>query len=191
MLESTRPEELLSTALSAFEAGNGYAAVLDRLPVPTYTTDAEGRVTYWNQACVDFAGREPQLGQDRWCVSWQLYTMNGERLPHDQCPMAEAIKHRNPIRNEIAIALRPDGSRVAFKPYPTPLFDSEGNLSGAINMMVDVSEEQSESLKEQATRCRRLARSTNDLRTSDILKTMASGYEETAAALNPYQSEQL
>lgn len=191
MLESTRPEELLSTALSAFEAGNGYAAVLDRLPVPTYTTDAEGRVTYWNQACVDFAGREPQLGQDRWCVSWQLYTMNGERLPHDQCPMAEAIKHRNPIRNEIAIALRPDGSRVAFKPYPTPLFDSEGNLSGAINMMVDVSEEQSESLKEQATRCRRLARSTNDLQTSDILKTMASGYEETAAALNPYQSEQL
>lgn len=124
-------------------------------------------------------------------MSWQLYTMNGERLPHDQCPMAEAIKHRNPIRNEIAIALRPDGSRVAFKPYPTPLFDSEGNLSGAINMMVDVSEEQSESLKEQATRCRRLARSTNDLQTSDILKTMASGYEETAAALNPYQSEQL
>jgi PAS domain S-box-containing protein len=184
MLESTRPEELLSTALSAFEAGNGYAAVLDRLPVPTYTTDAEGRVTYWNQACVDFAGREPQLGKDRWCVSWQLYTMNGERLPHDQCPMAEAIKRRNPIRNEIAIALRPDGSRVAFKPYPTPLFDSEGSLSGAINMMVDVSEEQSEALKEQAARCRRLARSTNDRRTSDILKSMAVGYEETAAALD-------
>ena len=117
-------------------------------------------------------------------MSWQLYTMNGERLPHDQCPMAEAIKRRNPIRNEIAIALRPDGSRVAFKPYPTPLFDSEGNLSGAINMMVDVSEEQSEALKEQAARCRRLARSTNDRRTSDILKSMAVGYEETAAALD-------
>jgi PAS domain S-box-containing protein len=184
MFES-RPEDLLNSALSAFEDGTGYAPVLDRIPVPVYATDPEGRVTYWNQACVDFAGREPQLGRDRWCVSWQLYTMNGERLPHDQCPMAKAIKRKDAIRNEIAIALRPDGSRVAFRPYPTPLFDEDGNLSGAINMMVDISEEQADALKEQAARCRRLARSTNDLRTSDILKNMATGYEETAAALNP------
>lgn len=184
MLESSRPEELLTTALSAFEAGAGYAAVLDRLPVPIYTTDTEGCVTYWNQACVDFAGREPQLGHDRWCVTWQLYTMSGERLPHDQCPMAVAIKEGRAVRNEIAIALRPDGTRVAFRPYPTPLFDGDGKLTGAVNMLVDISEEQSESLKEQAARCRRLARSTNDRRTSDILKTMASGYEETAASLD-------
>jgi PAS domain S-box-containing protein len=191
MLESSRPEELLSTALSAFEAGNGYSAILDRLPVAVYATDPEGRVTYWNQACVDFAGREPQLGSDRWCVTWQLYTMSGEPLPHDKCPMAKAIKQKRTVRDEVAIALRPDGSRVAFRPYPTPLFDQSGKLTGAVNMLIDISEEQSEALKEQAARCRRLARSTNDLRTSDILKTMASGYEETAAALNPYQSEQL
>lgn len=184
MFESSRPEELLSTALSAFETGNGYAAVLDRLPVPVYATDADGCVTYWNQACVDFAGREPQLGSDRWCVTWQLYTMSGERLPHDQCPMAKAIKQKRTVRDEVAIALRPDGSRVAFRPYPTPLFDHSGALTGAVNMLIDISDEQSEALKEQAARCRRLARSTNDLRTSDILKSMASGYEETAAALS-------
>lgn len=184
MLDFTRPEELLSTALSAFEAGNGRATVLDRLPVPVYTTDSDGRVTYWNQACVDFAGREPQLGRDRWCVTWQLYTMSGERLPHDQCPMATAIKQKRAVRDEIAIALRPDGGRVAFRPYPTPLFDKNGNLTGAVNMLLDISEEQSETLREQAARCRRLARSTNDLRTSDILKDMAKGYEATAASLD-------
>src|SRR5690349_15556212 len=149
MLDSTRPEELLSTALSAFEAGSGYAAVLDRLPVPVYTTDASGLVTYWNQACVDFAGREPQLGRDRWCVTWQLLTMSGEELPHDQCPMAQAIHQKREIRDEIAIALRPDGTRVAFRPYPTPLFDAEGKITGAVNMLVDISEEQSGALKEQ------------------------------------------
>ncbi len=184
MLDSTRPEELLSTALSAFEAGHGYSTVLDRLPVPVYATDAHGLVTYWNQACVDFAGREPQLGHDRWCVSWQLYTMSGEPLPHDECPMARAIKAKRSVRGEIAIALRPDGSRVAFKPYPTPLFDDDGKMSGAVNLLVDISEGQSEALKEQAARCRRLARSTNDARASDILKSMASGYEETASALD-------
>ena len=184
MLESNRPEELLSTALSAFEAGSGYASVLDRLPVPIYATDPEGLVTYWNQACVDFAGREPQLGRDRWCVTWQLYTTSGERLPHDRCAMAKAITEKRQILDEIAIALRPNGTRVAFRTYPTPLFDSEGKLAGAINMLIDVSDEQSEALKEQAARCRRLARSTNDARTSDILKSMANGYEETAASLD-------
>jgi len=183
MLESSRPEKLLSTALSAFEAGSGYASVLDRLPVPVYATDPDGQVIYWNQACVDFAGREPQLGRDRWCVTWQLYTMSGDELPHDECPMAKAIKEKRAVRDEIAIALRPSGSRVAFRPYPTPLFDGEGNLSGAINMLIDISEEQTEALKEQAARCRRLARSTNDRQTADILKSMASGYEETAASL--------
>jgi PAS domain-containing protein len=184
MLDFTRPEELLSTALSAFEAGSGYAAILDRFPMAVYATDPAGLVTYWNQACVDFAGREPQLGRDRWCVTWQLFTMNGEPVPHDECPMAKAIKEKRAVRNEIAIALRPDGSRVAFKPYPTPIFGTHGDLAGGINLLVDISEEQSGALKEQAARCRRLARSTSDQRTADILKSMASGYEETAAALD-------
>ena len=183
MLESSRPEDLLSTALSAMQGGNGYTAVLDRIPLPAYTTDAQGRVTYWNQACIDFAGREPQLGRDRWCVSWQLYTMAGERLAHEDCPMAVAISEARPVRNEIVIALRPDASRVAFRAYPTPLFDEAGRITGGINLLVDVSEEQSEALKEQAARCRRLARSTSDARASDVLRTMANGYEETAASL--------
>jgi hypothetical protein len=88
------------------------------------------------------------------------------------------------VRNEIAIAKRPDGSRVAFRAYSTPLADDSGALTGAINMLIDISDEQSEILKEQASRCRRLARSTNDANTSTILKDMANGYEETAALLH-------
>lgn len=183
MLDSSQPESLLETALSAVESGDGFASVLDELPVPIYTTDAEGRVTYWNRACIAFAGREPRLGQDRWCVTWRLYTMDGEDLPHDECPMAQAIKQGRAIRNKVGIAMRPDGSRVAFKPYPTPIFDRNGNLTGAINMLIDISEEQVEALKEQAARCRRLAVATHDRQACDILRTMASGYEDTAAAL--------
>jgi PAS domain S-box-containing protein len=183
MLDSSKPEDLLSTALSALRSGSGYAAAIDRISVPVYTTDAEGRVTYWNQACIDFAGREPQLGSDRWCVTWQLYTVHGDLLPHDECPMATALRKKRAVRDEIAIAKRPDGSRVAFRAYPTPITDEAGALTGAINMLIDISDEQSEILKEQASRCRRLARSTNDVSTSAILRDMANGYEETAAAL--------
>ena len=183
-MSAQHPEGLLDTAVDALATSGDWRAVLDQLPAPIYTTDREGAVTYWNQACIDFAGRVPQLGQDRWCVTWQLYTMTGEFMPHAECPMAEAIKTRTRVRDKIAIALRPDGSRVAFRPYPTPLFDPEANFTGAINLLVDVSDEQAASLGGQAERCRRLADATFNREVSDMLCEMAEGYERTAAELS-------
>lgn len=183
MLDSSRPKDLLATILSAMESGTGYEAVLNRLPVPVYATDANGQVTYWNQACVNFAGRVPQLGRDRWCVTWRLMTVDGEQMPPDKCPMAQAIGLKRPLTDEIAIAVRPDGTRAAFRAYPTPLFDDAGTMTGAINMLIDVTDEQACSLKEQATRCRRLAKATHDRRASDMLRSMAAKYDETVQAL--------
>lgn len=180
MQSRTNPEQFLRTALDALATGPECRARLDELPVPIYTTDSGGAVTYWNRACVDFAGREPQLGQDRWCVTWHLYTTTGEPLPHDQCPMAQALREQRAIRNVIAIAERPDGGRVAFRPYPTPLFGDDGSLKGAVNMLIDVTEEQSQALHEQAERCRRLADATYDRATSRVLDDMANGFERTA-----------
>lgn len=177
------PERLLDAALAALSATSEWRALLDELPTPIYTTDAEGAVTYWNRACVDFAGREPQLGDDRWCVSWHLYTSTGEPLRHEDGPTAQAIRERQPVRDAIVIAERPDGSRVAFKAYPTPLFDGEGSITGAVSMLVDVTDEQSNILREQAERCRRLAEATYDRSTSKALDDMAAEFERTAAEL--------
>jgi PAS domain S-box-containing protein len=114
--------------------------LLAAIPAAIYTTDAEGKITYYNEAAVKFAGRRPVVGSDEWCVSWKLYWPDGTPLPHDQCPMALALRENRPIRGKEAIAERPDGTRIPFIPFPTPLYDAEGNLIGAINMLVDVSE---------------------------------------------------
>lgn len=113
--------------------------LLEALPAAVYTTDAQGRITFYNRAAVELSGRTPQLG-DLWCVTWKLFNTDETPLPHDQCPMAVALKENRPIRGVEAIAQRPDGSRVPFTPYPTPLHDAEGNLVGAINMLVDITE---------------------------------------------------
>jgi len=97
--------------------------------------------------------------------------------------MATAIREKRSIRMEVAVAMRPNGSRVAFRPYPTPMFNKAGELTGAINMLVDISDEQAEALSEQAARCRRLANSTDDSAARDILRKMAKGYEQSAASL--------
>ena len=114
--------------------------LLEAIPAAIYTTDGEGKITYFNQAAVDLAGRTPKLGSDEWCVTWKLYRPDGTPLPHDLCPMALALKEGRPIRNAEAIAERPDGSRIPFIPFPTPLKDSSGKVIGAINMLVDISE---------------------------------------------------
>jgi PAS domain S-box-containing protein len=183
MPASPTPEQHLDAALNALAGPSDWRPVLDQLPVPIYTTDANGEVTYWNRACVALAGREPQLGKDRWCVTWRIYSTTGERVPHDQCPMADAIREKRIIRDAVAIAERPDGSRIAFRPYPTPLFDDLGNITGAINMLVDVSDEQADVLHDQAERCRRLASALYTRESNIVLKHMADCFERTAADL--------
>ena len=117
-----------------------YRELLEALPAAIYTTDAEGRITFYNQAAVELSGSRPELGSDKWCVSWHLYEPDGTPMPHDACPMAVALKEGRPVRDAEAVAERPDGSRVPFIPYPTPLYDDSGALVGAVNMLVDISE---------------------------------------------------
>jgi PAS domain S-box-containing protein len=114
--------------------------LLAAIPAAIYTTDADGKITYFNEAAVDLAGRTPTLGSDEWCVTWKLYNPDGTPLPHDQCPMAVALKQGRSIRNAEAVAERPDGTRIPFIPFPTPLRDASGKVVGAINMLIDISE---------------------------------------------------
>jgi PAS domain S-box-containing protein len=54
--------------------------------------------------------------------------------------MAVALKEDRAIRGGEAIAERPDGRRVPFLAYPTPLHDYSGALVGAVNMLIDITE---------------------------------------------------
>lgn len=176
-------EQALSVALSGEQA---LRDALDELPAAIYLTDVDGVVTYFNPACVDFTGRRPEVGKDRWCVTWRLYTNAGEFLPHEDCPMAVAINSRSPIRGVTAVAERPDGTRVVFRPWPTPIFDAQGAFAGAVNVLEDVTDEvRAADLLAQASRCRRLAQNVLDERAADTLLRLASEYEAKAAGLAP------
>jgi PAS domain-containing protein len=178
-------DSLLEAALAAASAPREVMAeALDALPAAVYLTDAEGRVTHYNQACIGFAGRTPHA-EDRWCVTWKLFTLDGHFLPHDACPMAVAIKERRMVRNVEAFAERPDGSRVRFQPFPTPLFDADGRFRGAINLMIDVTDvRRADELRMQAARCRRLANSVLDRRTLDSLNGLAEECDAEAEQLS-------
>jgi PAS domain S-box-containing protein len=154
--------------------------ILDALPVALYTTDADGRITYYNEAAVELSGRRPALGEDKWCVTWKLSRPDGTPLAHEECPMAAALKEKQAVRGAEAVAERPDGSRVPFIPYPTPLFDSAGEMAGAVNVLVDIGHR-----KEAETRQRLLFAELNHR----IKNNMQMLYALLAAARRETRSE--
>jgi PAS domain S-box-containing protein len=183
---------VVETAVDAIHRDpGGFRETLDEIPAALYVTDVEGTLTYFNKACVPLAGRTPEVGRDKWCVTWRIYTPEGEFMPHDQCPMAVAIKEKRAIRDVEAVAERPDGSRVHFIPFPTPLFDGAGQFSGAVNLLLDVSEQRKpEYLRKQATRCRQLAAASTDHDLAETLQLMAAKYEEQSLKMTRHAGRQ-
>jgi PAS domain S-box-containing protein len=134
-----------SRALSALVAGeameNGvFREMMEVLPVAIYTTDAQGRLTYFNPAAAKLSGRVPELGTDRWCVTWKIFLPDGTPLPHDQCPMAVALKGVSVPTGIECIAERPDGTRFWFTPCPAVVRDREGRIIGGINLLMDITD---------------------------------------------------
>ena len=110
------------------------------LPAAVYTTDREGRITLYNDIAAEMWGREPEIGKDLWCGSFRIYQPDGTPLPHDECPMAITLREGHAIRGQEIIVERPDGQRYWVLPYPVPLRDPHGDLIGAVNMLVDITE---------------------------------------------------
>jgi PAS domain S-box-containing protein len=132
----------LKEPLPDFPDATPPSELLNALPAAIYLTDAAGRITYFNEAAATMWGRRPKLNSDLWCGSWRLFWPDGTPMPHDACPMAIALKERRAVRGGQAIAERPDGSRVPFMAFPTPLHDASGAFVGAVNMLIDMSEHQ-------------------------------------------------
>jgi PAS domain S-box-containing protein len=126
-----------------------YREVLRGIPAAVYATDAEGRITFYNEAAAEFWQRSPTLDEDQWCDSCKFYTPDGRPLPLDECPMAVCLREGRAVRGHEIIIERPDGSRRNILPYPQPLRDSEGAIIGGLNMLVDVTDRR---LAEQALR---------------------------------------
>lgn len=120
--------------------GRGARAMLEALPAAVYTTDADGYLTFYNEAAAELWGHRPMLREARFSGVFRLWTTDGTPIANADGPLARALRERRPIRGAEVIVERPDGTRVTVLPFPTPLFDPDGKLTGAINMLVDITE---------------------------------------------------
>lgn len=122
------------------EHENRYRQLAAFLPEAVYTCDIDGRVTEFNQAAVTLWGRTPAAGVEFWCGSHAMFTMDGIHLPHDQCPMAVAVREGRDVGRIEAVVERPDGERRYVLAHPQLTRNQAGAVTGAINLVVDITE---------------------------------------------------
>ncbi|OCB78263.1 PAS domain-containing sensor histidine kinase [Flavobacterium piscis] len=117
-----------------------YRDLIQKLPVATYSCDGEGRIALYNKAAAELWGREPELGKDLWYNSWNIYNNDKKQVPLNLCSMATALKEGDPILDKEIIIERPNGDKRTVLPYPVPFHNNEGEITGAVIVLADITE---------------------------------------------------
>jgi PAS domain S-box-containing protein len=154
-----RTTELEASNSRLRDSEQRYRQLVQGLPAAVYSCDEQGRITLFNDAAAALWGREPEVGRDIWCGSSRIRRPDGSFMPIADSPMAVALREGTPVRGQEIIIERPDGSRRHVLPYPEPILDAGGRIVGAINMLMDVTEqkEAQKALLESEAKFRMLA----------------------------------
>jgi PAS domain S-box-containing protein len=182
MLDQKKSDDVLGLLMQV-----GAAHLLDASTAAIYLTDDRGRITYYNEAAAALWGHRPILGTSEWCGSWKLRYPDGRPMPHDECPMAIAIKENRALQGE-AMAERPDGTLIPFLAFPSPVRDRSGVTIGAINIMTDITERRK---AEEATyRLAAIVESSDDAIVSKTLCGVVTSWNLGAQRLFGYSAEE-
>src|SRR6266480_2682233 len=188
-LSSPATDLIARAAGPLIEGDYFFRELINALPAAVYTTDPYGRITYYNEAAAALWGCRPELGKSDWCGSWKLFWPDGRVLPHDQCPMAVAVKEQQAIRGVEAVAERADGTRVPFLPFPTPIFNASGVFVGAVNMLVDITERKR--AEEATQRLAAIVDSSDDAIVSKDLDGIITSWNKGAERIFGYMAEEI
>ncbi|MGF6227752.1 PAS domain S-box-containing protein [Inquilinus ginsengisoli] len=183
------PEPSLQFRLGRLATELQWQGLLRELPVAVYMTDAAGCITFYNEAAAKLWGYRPEIGKARYNGALRLFQADGTPLPHERGPLARSLRKRRPVLGMQTIAQRPDGSRVHFIPYPTPLFNAAGELTGAVNLMIDVTERHE--AEQSALRLAAIVESSEDAIWAKDLTGAITNWNGAATRLFGYSTEEM
>jgi len=174
-----------------FSAGSNeiYRELVISSPIAIYTCDAQGHVTFFNQAASILWGRAPKIGIDLWCGSWKIYYPDGKPMPLDECPMALTLKNAKSFEGAEIVIERPNHTFKSLLVYPRPIFDDNKRLIGAHNTLVDITERKTNDEKQAILSA--IVESSDDAIISKNLQGIIKSWNAGAQKIFGYREEEV
>lgn len=169
--------------------GPSFRNMIEAMPAPCYATDADGRLTYCNDAAVALWGARPDIGQTMFTGAWKLFDRDGAVIPPDHSPLALALRERRPMPGQKVTAQRPDGSFVHYEAHPTPIFGPDGRLIGGVSVLVELTDRDKD--EETAHRLAAIVESSNDAIIGMDLDGIVVNWNAAAQRLFQYSAEEI
>lgn len=137
--------DLVKNREIAAESQVAYKQFVDAIPLAVYTCDKDGRITYYNDVAVKLWGYTPDIDDEgvKYCACYKVWMPDGTYVSPDKTPMAVSLQTGRSFRGVEALVERPNGEQFYAMVSINPLFDSNGNVRGAINIFQDISERKS------------------------------------------------
>jgi methyl-accepting chemotaxis protein len=108
---------------------------LNKIPTPVMVVDKEFNVLFLNPAGASAVGKTPEA-----CIGEKCFNLfNTEHCNTEKCQVAKAMK-QDGVFTDDTIASLPSGA-LAIRYTGAPLKDHEGNILGALEYVVDITEE--------------------------------------------------
>lgn len=124
------------------ESETRYEQLMQGLPAAVYTCNTEGYIQLFNRSAENLWGKKPRVGIDKWNDLLKIFYTDGRPMPLNESPMEKALKGEVSEENEKEIIVkREDGTERIMIPHLQTLKDGSGKICGAVNMMLDITEE--------------------------------------------------
>ena len=114
--------------------------ILDLLPIATFISDARGRIIQYNRRAAEIWGHKPEPGQthDDFRQTSQFRQLDGQTMARSL--LSEVLETGIAVRDAERLVIRADGSKLYVSVNIDPLRNSKGELVGAVNCFLDITE---------------------------------------------------